>query len=98
MSFVQIFSLCCGIICIILSLINIFLIVINVKRYIKTYKFNRFVISMKVDLLLLYQCEDVETYNQQLAFNHESSYSFFNGRCYRLDEEEFNYLKGEINK
>ena len=98
MSFVQIFSLCSAIICIIFALVNLFIIVLNTKKYLKAYKFNRFVIRMKVDLLLLYQCEDVETYNQQLAFNHESSYSFFNGRCYKLDEEEFNYLKEEINK
>lgn len=98
MNWTYIFCLCCIALCIILALINLFIIVCNTKRYIKAYKFNKFVKVMKVDLLLLYQCEDVETYNQQLSFNHESSYSFFNGRCYRLDEEEFNYLKEEMNK
>ena len=98
MSFVQIFSLCCGIICIILSLINIFLIVINAKRYIKAYKFNRFVIMMKVDLLLLYQCEDVESYNYSQASLHKSSYSFFRGGCYPLTEKQFNFLKEEMYK
>lgn len=98
MSFVQIFCLCCSAICIILALINIFLIFINAKRYIKAYKFNRFVIMMKVDLLLLYQCEDVESYNYSLAHMHKSSYSFFNGGCYPLNEEQFNFLKEEINK
>lgn len=101
MNWTHIFSLCCGIICIIFALVDLFLIYINIKRHIKFNKklyFNYLVILYKVDLLLLSQCESVEDYNYSQASMHKSSYSFFNGGCYPLTEEQFNFLKEEMNK
>ena len=101
MMFVQIFSICCSAICIILALVNLFLIYINSKRYTKFSKrlyFNHLVITYRVDLLLLSQCDCVEAYNYSQASMHKSSYSFFNGNCFPLTEEQFNFLKEEMNK
>lgn len=101
MNFVQIFSICCSGVCIILSFINLFLIYINSKRHIrfnKLLRFNHLVITYRVDLLLLSQCDCVEAYNYNQGSLHKSSYSFLNGGCYPLTEEQFNFLKEEMNK